>query len=249
MMANAAIAVLGRIVQKFFGLFGLAVVRRLDSQNQGTMEAAVARIASRKQRIATIVDIGASNGSWSRMAMRHFPMCRYLLIDAQDVHEPALQAFCTAQDNAEFVLAAAGEAIGSIYFDVGDPLGGQASSTPYASNNAIVPVTTVDHEVSRRGLRGPFMLKFDTHGYELPILKGASHTLLDTEAIVMECYNYKISESCLLFDEMCAYLKQHGFRCIDLASPLFRPYDGTFWQMDLVFVRSDRPEFDYVSYR
>jgi len=65
----------------------------------------------------------------------------------------------------------------------------------------------------------------------------------------MECYNFRISPDCLTFPEMCAWLGERGFRCIDLFDPLHRPRDDSFWQMDLVFVRDDRPEFSYQSYR
>ncbi|MCX7049019.1 MAG: hypothetical protein NTX50_26480 [Candidatus Sumerlaeota bacterium] len=34
----------------------------------------------------------------------------------------------------------------------------------------------------------------------------------------------------------------------DLADPLHRPRDGSFWQMDLVFVKKDRPEFTINKY-
>ena len=100
-----------------------------------------------------------------------------------------------------------------------------------------------------RGLEGPYLLKLDTHGFEVPILKGAARTLASTEVIVMECYNYRIAPECLTFDEMCRHLGERGFRCIDLVDPLYRPYDDAFWQLDLVFIRSNRPEFSHQDYR
>ena len=99
------------------------------------------------------------------------------------------------------------------------------------------------------GLPGPYLLKFDTHGFELPILNGAARTLAETEVIVMECYNFRIGPHALTFDEMCRHLGERGFRCIDLVEPMHRPRDDSFWQMDLVFVRQTRPEFAYTGYR
>jgi hypothetical protein len=110
-------------------------------------------------------------------------------------------------------------------------------------------VTTVDNEVSSRAWTGPYLLKFDTHGFELPILKGALKTLQDTAVVVMECYNFRIAPECLTFHEMCAYLGGLGFRCIDLVDPMYRPHDDALWQMDLVFLRQTRPEFTYTEYR
>src|SRR5581483_10868751 len=115
----------------------------------------------------TVIDIGASTGIWSESLMRHFPSCQYLLIEAQPVHEPALREFCARHPNAQFALAAAGEEAGHIFFDAADPFSGQASFTRTASANLQLPVTTVDREIQARALNGPFLLKFDTHGFEL----------------------------------------------------------------------------------
>lgn len=213
------------------------------------MDAALRALAERKHDFKTVVDIGASTGLWSDRLMRHFPDCRYLLVEAMATHEPALRDYCARHANAEFVLAAAGEHVGKIFFETGDdPFGGQATSAP-GQRHIEVPMVTIDAEVAARRLPGPYLLKFDTHGFEVPILKGAEVTLAKTEVVVMECYNFRISPECLTFPEMCAWLGNRGFRCIDLVEPLHRPHDGVFWQMDLVFVRADRPEFAYQRYR
>ncbi len=203
---------------------------------------------AKKHQINTIIDIGASDGRWSESAMRYYPFCQYLLVEAQPVHEAALKHFINAHNNSQYTLAAAGDREGQIYFDANDPLGGQASFTPYELNNIVVPVTSIDIEIKNRNLPGPYLLKTDTHGFEVPILKGASKTIRETEIIIMECYNFKIGPDCLLFYEMCDYLGELGFRCIDLVDPLWRPYDHSLWQMDLIFVKKDRPEFSYLGY-
>lgn len=199
--------------------------------------------------VNTIIDIGASSGIWSKMAMKHYPKAEYLLIEAQPVHEQALIAFTREYPNTRYALSAAGETHGQIYFDAGDPYSGQASYTPYPKNNITVPVVTVDDEVNRLKLKGPFLLKLDTHGFEVPIFKGAMQTLKETDVVVVECYNFKLSPECLLFHEMCAFLDQLGFRCVDLADPMWRPYDQSFWQMDLIFIKKDSPEFAYSNYQ
>ena len=213
-----------------------------------SMDNAFRSIVQREHLFNTVIDVGASDGRWAGALMGYFPFCQYLLIEAQPVHGEALMRFGSEHGNVQYVLAAAGEASGRIYFDASDPMGGQASYTPYAENNIQVPVTTVDREVQSRKLPGPYLLKIDTHGFEVPILNGASRTVTEIDVIIMECYNFKIAPECLLFFEMCDHLKKFGFRCIDLVDPDNRPYDGSFWQMDLVFVKDNRPEFSYSEY-
>jgi FkbM family methyltransferase len=237
------------LIKRALRSLGYRLVAAEGPAERCTMEGAFRSLKTRGLSFNTVLDIGASNGSWSDSLMRHFPSSRYLLIEAQPVHEPALRDYCSAHSNAQFVLAAAGAQVGHIFFDAAEPLSGQASLTRTAAANIQVPVTTVDREVEARQLEGPYLLKFDTHGFELPILKGAAKTLERTEVIIMECYNFRIAPECLTFDEMCVHLGRLGFRCIDLVDPMHRPHDDAFWQMDLVFLRDTRPEFSYREYR
>lgn len=227
---------------------GWVVSRAGGSADRATMEGAFRALKARGHAFATVIDIGASDGRWSSHLMQHFPDCRYLLVEANPLHEAALREYCARHPNARFVLAAAGEADGRIFFSRGGPFDGRAS---YAGgpDDMQVPVVSLDAQVRALGLVGPYLLKFDTHGFEVPILKGAAQTLAAAEVIVMECYNFHIAPESLTFDEMCRYLGERGFRCIDMVDPLYRPHDDSFWQMDLVFVRQTRPEFSYARYR
>ncbi len=213
------------------------------------MDTGLGDILKRKLEFKTLVDIGASDGRWTAMALRHFPQHNYLLVEAQPVHVPALEKFKASQPNVQLALAAAGESPGTINFDATDPFGGIASVHPFPANNIVVPVTTLDHEIRTRNLEGPFLIKFDTHGFEVPILNGAAETLEQTAVIIIECYNFRIAPPCLLFHEMCALLEKKGFRCIDLIDPTRRPLDNCLWQLDLVFARNTRAEFSQPRYQ
>ncbi len=225
------------------------VVGSVKNQHRATMAGALNAIMERKHPLRTVIDIGASDGRWSEQAMAYLPQCAYLLIEAQDVHEAALRRFCREHSQAQFTLAAAGDGSGQIYFKANRPFGGQASHTPSAEHNITVRMTSVDEEVRSRRLTGPFLLKLDTHGFEVPILQGARETLEQTEIVIMECYNFKIAPQCLLYYEMCEKLRELRFRCIDLVDLRYRPRDGSFWQMDLVFARDEREEFSYNQFK
>lgn len=236
-------------ITRLLSLYGYRLVK---AKSQPTMERALHAIAARRHSFHTAIDIGASDGRWSQSLMEYFPSCQYLLIEANHFHEQNLIHFSKKHKNAEFVLAAAGASPGEVYFDESDPFGGVASLTPILSSSPAVtrvPVTTVDIEIKTRKLKGPYLIKLDTHGFEIPILKGAHNTLRETEVIVMECYNFRITPECLLFHEMCSYLAELDFRVIDLVDQMYRPYDNSLWQMDLVFIRNHRPEFSYSHYR
>ena len=196
----------------------------------------------------SIIDVGASNGCWSEKASPLFPNSRYLCIEAQEKHREALSQFAANHRNIEFLIAAAGATPGEIFFrNAENPFGGVATYEQTV-NSVSLPVTSIDREVAQRQLQPPYLIKLDTHGFEVPILEGATETLSKTQALIIEVYNFRISPEALLFHEMCGHLAGRGFRCIDLFEPLFRPRDEAFWQMDMIFVPANRPEFDNLRY-
>jgi FkbM family methyltransferase len=212
-----------------------------------TMERAMARIA-RGHRIATIVDVGASDGRWTLAARRLMTGTRALLIEAQaDPHESALRSLQRRDPAIDYVIAAAGDRAGETHFDASDPFGGAVTHVA-SEHDVVVPMTTIDHELIQRSLPGPYLIKLDTHGFEREILAGAKRTLETTAVLVIEAYNFELQPGVLRFHELCGHLEGLGFRPIDIADPMRRPKDAVLWQMDLVFARSDRPEFADAVY-
>jgi FkbM family methyltransferase len=207
------------------------------------------RIKRRGLEVHTVIDVGASNGMWSAICEKHLPQSKYLLVEAQEVHRPALQSYCAARHNASFILAAAGDKIGEVYFDDSEPFGGVASRAKTDLAKTVTPMTTLNHEVRARKLSGPYLIKLDTHGFEVPIMEGANEILRETNLAVIEAYNFQLCEGALKFQELIEYMNAKGFGVIDISEPLWRGKDLAFWQFDLFFVPLSRPEFSSNSYR
>lgn len=201
--------------------------------------------------IATVIDVGASDGRWTRVCLRTFPTAHYLLIEALDVHEPKLRELCEASEKIQYVMAAAGPYQGDAHLQfTGDPFGGAVSTAAFRTHDTLVQMTSVDALVEQRNLPPPYLLKLDTHGFELPIFDGAAQTLKQTELIVVEAYNFEMNRAnrSVRFHELCAYMEEHGFRCSDLVDPAYRPKDYFLWQLDLFFRPASRAEFQYKGY-
>lgn len=213
-----------------------------------SLEGALQRCRARGMQIGTVIDVGASNGMWTEKCVKFFPDAAYFLVEAQSPHEPYLRRLKQKMPKLDYVMAAAGDTVGEIYFDASHLLGGLASYEPFAENNITVPVTTIDALVEQHHLQPPFLIKLDTHGFEVPILAGAQATLAQTGLLVIEVYNFEVAKGSLLFHEMCAYLEPLGFRCVDMCDPLHRPRDGALWQFDLFFGRTDSDVWQSPSY-
>jgi len=228
----------------------LELCRRVLRGNDASMDGALWRLRRKNLGIRTVVDVGASDGRWTRQAMRHLPESHYLLIEAQPVHRAALERFQRRHANTRVVMQAAGQSRGSLFFDARDPMGGQAATNESAAHSLAVAATTIDHEIRAADLHGPFLIKTDTHGFEVPILGGAVTTLQRTAAIILECYNFQQGETGLLFHKMCDHMEQrHGFRCVDIVDVGRRPSDWALWQMDMVFLPDSWQGFSQTEFR
>lgn len=218
------------------------------TRNTLSLRAALRRCRMRGLHVGTIIDVGASDGRWSLEARDYFPHAFCLLFEAQEEHKKSLEKVKSKFSRFDYIIAAAGDRQGSIYFDARDLFGGLASYTPVGDHCRSVPMVTVDEEVIRRNLPPPYLLKLDTHGFELPILSGAKKTLDTCSLVIIEAYNFKLSDNCLRFHELCSFMEKNGFSCIDMVDPMHRPGDRALWQMDLLFVPSDNVVFSSNSY-
>jgi FkbM family methyltransferase len=231
------------LVKKIFHKAGFEVTPVHEWSTNLTMAGALARCAKRGTKFESVVDVGASNGSWTLQCMKHFPNAKYLLVEAQEPHRASLEKFCATHPNAAFVVAAAGNSEGKIYFDATDLFGGLASETPLEGPSIEVPVITIDQELKRRNLRGPYAMKLDTHGFEVPILQGASNALKNASLVIIETYNFQVTATSLRYFEMCAYMKDLGFLPIETVDIMRRERDGSLWQMDTFFIPTTSEEF------
>jgi FkbM family methyltransferase len=213
------------------------------------MDSVLAWTAARARPVHTVIDIGASTGRWSRAAFPLFPEARFIGIDPLVERESALMRLKSSNARFDYVLGVAGERDGeTVELSVSADLDGSTVSGDAGTVRG-VPSYSLDGIVAAKKCSGPFLVKFDTHGFEVPIIKGATRTLGETAYIVMECYAHRHTPGTLLFHEMCAYLEALDFRCYHLADPMLRPLDGAFWQMDLFFARKDDPIFRENRFR
>lgn len=183
--------------------------------------------------------------------MAYFPDADYLLVEANAAHAPGLTRFCAAHPRARFVIAAASDAPGEVAFDGSDLFGGQARPAAGRSTG-LVPAARLDDligsEDAGSALPGPYLLKLDTHGHEVPILTGAGRVLAGASLVVIETYMFNIAEQSLLFHEMVGLMREKGFGVTDMSDPLWRTGDRSLWQVDFYFQPLTDPLFERNTY-
>ena len=98
-----------------------------------------------------------------------------------------------------------------------------------------VEVRTLDHLVSTNIVPAPRILKLDTQGFELPILKGALGVLPNVVCLELETQFKPIYRGQALFPEVNAFLDEQGFILRQLVAN--GPYEGEFLEANAFFSR------------
>lgn len=220
----------------------------INTISRPTMTGGLQWLHDHNFHVKTVLDVGASDGRWAKQCMTFFPEADYVLFEPQPIHKDALDLFQkSCKQKVTVVKRAVGAEEGETLFDASDPFGGALAETS-TDKTITATLTTVDDAVAGLQAESPFLLKLDTHGFEKSILKGAEDTLEKAEVLIIEAYNYKISNEAWLFWELCAFLSQKGFSPVDLVDVMHRDRDNSLWQMDLFFIKSTWDGFKKSSY-
>jgi FkbM family methyltransferase len=87
----------------------------------------------------------------------------------------------------------------------------------------------------------PDLLKIDTQGYEMEILKGAEQSLPGMRVILAEVNFLDIHQGVAVAHEVIGWLGGRGWVPYDICSLIRRPLDRALWQADMLFVKKDDP--------
>lgn len=227
-------------VVRLFNAFGLDVRRRRASPPaRASMTSALGQLARLGFKPQTLIDVGVAYQTSE--LYEAFPDAAILLIEPLVEFEPFLRKVC-ASYNAQYILAAAGEAPGTAVLNVrpdkvASSLLNDVASSPVDSSPRRVPVITIDEVCLERKLRGPFLIKVDVQGAELHVLAGAERTLPETEAVILEVSLFGFWVGGPQFHDVIGRMKQHGFVAYDFCGFLYRPFDNALCQVDIIFAR------------
>jgi FkbM family methyltransferase len=186
-----------------------------------------------------LVDVGAFVGDWSRTASRVFPNARYFMVEGNDENWPQLDTATREISHSEYAIAVLGpEKKAEVVFHVND----QGSSvlpelTSFATQERRVPMVRLDDLMAERAAGEPILLKLDTQGYELEVLRGAPLTLARSEVVILEASLLPYNQGAPLFAEVISFMAESGFAAYDFCGEHRRESDNALFQIDVVFTK------------
>lgn len=246
---------LKKIIKRFLGYLGLEIKKRKTNQRKAEHQPQMVRgLLSSKillDHVYTVIDVGAAAGTWSLAASQVWPSASFVLFEPLAERKDVLEELVRKHSGFFYVNAAAGSEPGRLSFKIASDLDGSgvARSGETDPNIRSVDLTRIDTEVQKRNLPGPYVIKLDTHGFEVPIIEGCSGILNETVLFIIECYGFQIADNSLLFWEMCRHMDLLGFRLFNIVDVMNRKKDGAFWQCDAFFIRKDHPLFNDNQYQ
>jgi len=212
-----------------------------------SMNGALNRLKKLRIDPNTIIDVGAAAGNWTRLALAHWPSASYHLIEPLQEQAVSLNDLKLKYSRLNWHQGVAGNETSIVKFSVSNDLDGSGVYGNDAENVREVPVFKIDDIL--KNVEGPFLIKLDTHGYEIPIIEGASVVLAKTEVLIIEVYGFHVSPTAVLFHKLTEHLETLGFRLFDLVDIIRREKDGAFWQADAVYLKSNHEVFENNNYR
>lgn len=202
-----------------------------------------------------ILDVGASNGRWTRQIVKIFPGATVFLFEPGPAYVDEMLGTLGSHERLKFFPIAIGERDGPVTFHLHPDPEGSTTVDWQEENFAVqttVPMRTIDSLMEEGAIQSPDLIKMDIQAGELAALKGAIRTLPNVRALyletwIMQAYGGKIP---LLLDLM-IFLKPFHFRLFDLGTQFrtdprlfdlgtqFRTDPGLLYSIDACFVNEN----------
>ena len=235
---------LRRLLHRSASLLPDALRCRLrDALGLANPEATMRRMKACGFAPGTIVDVGAYVGAWTTLCKRVFPAAKVLMIEPQPGCAGSLDRVCRSLPGVERLQALLGatEHPAVPFHENRSASSVLDEAERDAPPSLVLPATTLDVATDGTAFARPDFIKLDVQGYELEVLKGGDRALGAAEAALLEVNLIEVYRGAPLFDEVVSFMGGRGLRLYDICGLMRRPYDGSLWQMDAVFVRATSP--------
>jgi FkbM family methyltransferase len=197
-------------------------------------DACVRKLLRNGVQIRVVYDIGARHGDWSFAASRIIRHARFVLFEANESCREVLE-----RSGFSFFIGVLSSDIKKVQFYENDSTGDSYYREASIHYRAVTPkeraTTTLDGLIDAHGLAMPDLIKIDTQGSELDILKGAGHALCQAVLVYLECSLVECNEGGPLLKDYLEFMGDHGFVPYEICEQHFS--QGVLAQIDIMFIR------------
>lgn len=203
------------------------------------MELGLRHLASRGLQPRRIVDIGAFEGEWTRMARDLWPDAQISMVEANPSKEPILKKTAEACDATLHMSVLGPQEGAEVVFYI------MESGSSVLPENSALERRAETFKTTRLDtlLEGAFpdFIKMDVQGFEIEVLKGASAILAQAQGLLVEVSLIPTNQGAPFMSDVVAFMKAQGYEVCDVLELHRRPLDRAINQVDLLFVPAASP--------
>lgn len=194
-----------------------------------------------------IIDIGAFDGEISIKLAKEFPKCKVLAFEPNSAMFEVASEVVKGKPQITLKNIAISDANGTTTFNI---TANKVSSSlnPINSGNLAGSLRTelaVEKQVTVQTqtldslkIQEPVLLiKIDTQGHEMAVLKGATATLQNTLYVLAEMNNHAIYDQSSKYYEVDQWLREHGFSLEDIIVT-YRKEGVTLTEFDALYINT-----------
>ena len=236
-----------RAIRRLLARLGYRLVRADTANRFDAMALALAGLRRRGFEPGLVIDVGANQGQWSRLARPLFPGARFLLLEPQPACAKALRALTADWPEARFESVAVTEpgidSVRMIGADAGSTGAWVAETNDRGEGERQLPATTLDTLLAESVSRSDrALLKIDVERHEASVLRGAGRLLEAVEVVLVEAQLFEVHDNGRpVLTDLLLQLREAGFELYDFATLSGRRRDGRLRMADALAVRRDSP--------
>lgn len=185
------------------------------------------------------IDAGAYTGEWALLCKAVFPAIQILMVEPAEERRDALEQLSAKHRELSYRRALLAARNQTLHFR--EQLTNSEVVVEPSADTRAIQATTLDDLIADAAFGQPQLLKIDTQGYDLEVLRGSSKTLAGVEVIITEMSLIPLHATAPSFRDFVDWLDDAGFRLLDICGAMRRPVDDALWQIDAVFVRKESP--------
>ena len=191
-----------------------------------------------------VLDIGAHTGQFYKWAKTAWPYCNVFMIEANPLHENTLLNL-TANTKDEYMISALGDKEREVtFYTRSDKPHTEGNSYYKEANYWDIPQLVQKETVTLKKLDDIFdeekvfdLVKMDTQGSELDILKGGKKLITKATAVILEVAYIEYNLGAPTSDEVIKHMNSIGFEEI---MSIGEHYEGEeVSQKDLLFLNKE----------
>ena len=237
---------LTKFIQNFFSLFGLIVKRKknhYDSKKNFFQ-------SLKYNKINSLIDVGAHEGNFIIDILKKIPNMKVISFEPVNSSFNILNKNSEKYNNWKTYPYALGNIDQKTEINISD----------YSEANSFLTITNElinfrpelkikDKEVIQckkldnffdeiKVYEKPIMLKIDTQGYDLEVLKGAKETLKIIDFLFIEASTAKVYENQPLFSDIINFVEKENFKVWSVDRLMGNRKTGQTFQVDILFSKS-----------